>query len=484
MFKSIEENHNYINFFKETIEQFGGINSRVKTDKEKYVFRNNTKSDDNKGAYFACINKYEEPTGPYSDLSIVICPSNEQNDIDDRWIISFGVGSLGYKDDFSIASLPGTRRLFIKHLKNTKSFIKNDFLDIESDDGFNSFYDELANDDKPDTLRNAVGTYPKLLLTGTLFNPNNEEETKNIISKYLALYATLRHWPYTNPTRKAVEEALNKEQTQTVVDDETIVRNLIKTRKYVVLQGAPGTGKTRLAKRIPEGNAKVFFTQFHAETTYSDFIYGIIPNVEAENLKYKSHEGIFVEAIRSAQSPENKGKNVYLIIDEINRANLSNVLGSCFYLFEPTMANSNVEIEICPGLKLNRLPDNLYVIATMNTADRSLAVVDFALRRRFAWYTLLPHKITLDKDNYFYEDDFNKIADIFELYASDEELNLQPGHAYFIVKKINKEQEFEDRLRYEIMPLIKEYLLDGMLARAKDDFVNYFRNRIGEEMFK
>ena len=82
-----------------------------------------------------------------------------------------------------------------------------------------------------------------------------------------------------------------------------------------------------------------------------------------------------------------------------------------------------------------------------------------------------------------YKDEFNAIADIFEQYASDEELNLQPGHAYFVVSDADH-SEIDNRLRYEIMPLIKEYLLDGMLARAKDDFVNYFRKRINEEMFK
>lgn len=147
------------------------------------------------------------------------------------------------------------------------------------------------------------------------------------------------------------------------------------------------------------------------------------------------------------------------------------------------MVSHNVKMEICPGLTLAQLPENFYVIATMNTADRSLAVVDFALRRRFAWYTVFPHEIITDKEQFFCKEEFNAIADIFERYASDEELNLQPGHAYFIVPNGDR-NAINNRLKYEIMPLIKEYLLDGMLSRAKDDFVNYFRKRINEEMFK
>ena len=120
-----------------------------------------------------------------------------------------------------------------------------------------------------------------------------------------------------------------------------------------------------------------------------------------------------------------------LIIDEINRANLSNVLGQVFYLFEYQMQESQVNIKVSDDLHLSSLPDNFYVIATMNTADRSLAVVDFALRRRFAWYTMKPHPILLMGENQFFKDDFNRINTIFEQYARDEELSLMPGQGYF-----------------------------------------------------
>ncbi len=474
MFLSIEATHRYLNFFEEKIKNLGG-ESRGN---QKYIIRKNVNPPfPDKGAYFGCINEGEDVSGAYSDLSIVIFPSNEPEDINDRWIIALGVGSLGFKNDYNIVSLPGTRRLFMKYLdKNT--FIKNDFMDIETSDGFMTFCNEHKISD---SLHNAVKSYGKVLLTSTFIDPNDECTTKKIISKYLALYANLRQWPSNNDQRKTVKDALSIEQF--VIRDLDNVRELIKKRRFVVLQGAPGTGKTRLAKMVPAKDDIVFFTQFHAETTYSDFIYGIIPDVDSNELKYSSHKGDFVKAISEALKPENRDKDVYLIIDEINRANLSNVLGPSFYLFEPTMLNHNVKIDVCPGLELAQLPENFYVIATMNTADRSLAVVDFALRRRFAWYTVFPHEITTDKEQYFCKEEFNAIADIFERYASDEELNLQPGHAYFIVPN-GDHDAINNRLKYEIMPLIKEYLLDGMLSRAKDDFVNYFRKRIGEEMFK
>lgn len=173
-----------------------------------------------------------------------------------------------------------------------------------------------------------------------------------------------------------------------------------------------------------------------------------------------------------------------MIIDEINRANLSNVLGPAFYLFEPNMADESFALELYDGFSIKTLPNNLFIIATMNTADRSLSVVDFALRRRFARYTMTPHVINdLDDDKFFCYKEFRDFDEIFEKYASDYELNLQPGQSYFIVSKNNVEEDMNNRLRYELMPLIKEYLLDGLMSRAKDAFVNYFRKKLDLEMF-
>jgi 5-methylcytosine-specific restriction protein B len=474
MYSEIITDFDYVAFFKETIASFGGVSRST----PKYVLRKNVNNPfPESGAYFGCINEGEENTGIYSDLSIVVFPSNEPNKNDDRWIIALGVGSQGFKNDYHLVSLPGTRRSFMNCLGNG-SFIKNDFMDIETQDGFTSFCERQSI---PETLKNAVKNYSKVLLACTIFDPNNVNEGKKVIKLYLALYAKMRNWPTNNSQKREINTIIQDGRT-VPVDEEDEIKKLLDVRKYIVLQGAPGTGKTRMAKRIVGEQGQVFFTQFHAETSYSDFVYGIVPDIHAADLKYSEREGIFVKAIKAALNSNEK--KVFLIIDEINRANLSNVLGPAFYLFEPTMSSSNIKIEINPGLSLEKLPDNLYVIATMNTADRSLAVVDFALRRRFAWYTLYPHVIKTDSGKVFRDKEFNEIAAIFERYATDEELNLQPGHAYFIVSDKNPDDEIKTRLKYEIMPLIKEYLIDGMLLRAKDDFVNYFREEIGEEMYR
>lgn len=232
-----------------------------------------------------------------------------------------------------------------------------------------------------------------------------------------------------------------------------------------------------MAKRVAENlGAKTFFTQFHAETSFSDFIFGIRPETTGENLRYKEILGSFSEALN--YSIENDKEKVILIIDEINRANLSNVLGPVFYLFEHKLDISNVEIEITPKLKVKKLPDNFSVIATMNTADRSLAVIDFALRRRFAWYSLKPMAI---ESNNFFNEDFSRFQEIFYWYASSSELNLQPGQGYFIA---DSDDEMKNRIRYEIYPLIKEYLQEGLLRNAKEEFNDFFSKRINKSLFE
>ncbi|SHM69661.1 McrB family protein [Flavobacterium chilense] len=472
-------------FIKEEAKKFGGEIG------EDYIERNNTKDDAfNKGrAYFGIISTEEEHQGPYHDFSIVIFPSR---DIGKSWILALGVGSMGFKNDYELASYPGLRRLFSKIIKPDNGYIKSDFSNIE--DGLpKEFFGRKDIIHLKKAIDNSKG-YGKVLPAIQILEDLESDETKKIISAFLAIYAKIKNWNNKSEFSTKIDEALEPflASKSSEITDELF--KLITERKYIVLQGAPGTGKTRTAKLLGEKlTAEKFFIQFHAETSYSDFISGLRPKINSNVIGYEIIKGEFVKAIEFANKHENT--NVLLIIDEINRANLANVLGPIFYLFEHKMDISNVKIEISPDLKIKQLPKNLYVIATMNTADRSLAVVDFALRRRFAWYTVKPTIIAgnskkIDNteviqvegtNSYFFIEDFNKISTIFNWYATSNELSLQPGQGYFIANNVD---EMKDRIRYEIFPLIKEYLEEGLIRNAKEEFNNYFTTRINQSLFE
>jgi len=453
------------------IQLFKKKATRYGAKEDDYVWRNNTGKDalDEGGAFFGFIRPEEENSGPYHDLSLVCFPIENNS----NWLLCLGVGSLGFRNDYELASRPGVRRLFSSIL-DEKSYCKSDITDIET-----SLPKNFTSQPALEDLKKTIEIYTKLLPICQIIE--NAETSEDKFSAFIAMYAKIREWPHNKEQRNEVTNAINKVIHTSDKDDLNLINELLITRKYVILEGAPGVGKTYLAKELANKlEAKVFFTQFHAETTYGDFIYSIKPQTQNNNsFAFESIEGIFIKAVRYAIA--NKDKKTLLIIDEINRANLSNVLGPIFYLFEYQQKQSEIEIELCPGFKIKELPENLYVIGTMNTADRSLAVVDFALRRRFAWYKLKPQKIKADNNLQFWEDDFTKIQEIFYMYASDNELNLQPGQGYFLA---TNDAEMKQRIEYELFHLIKEYLLENLLVSAKEEFNNYFLQRIKKHLFE
>ena len=449
-----------------------GINFDKEGNKRNAIHRSNIKDESftNQSAYFGFISSDEEFSGAYSDLSFVVFPQKDGGEC----VMSIGVGSLGYKNDLELASLPGLRRSYLRLMDDDgNSFCKTSFLDIET--AANDLLGKIRADFP--ALKGVIETYKTVLLANRIVNPDND---MNIINAWLAKYAEYRGWASNNSQRKAIKDALKSCERKEKKDDFKNIVSLLKNRKYIVLQGAPGTGKTYSALKIAGNYKKTFFTQFHAETTYSDFIYGIQPKLDANTLTYEAKKGILYEAIEYANSKPTE--DILLIIDEINRANLSNVLGPVFYLFE-YQRGATQTIKIGED-EINELPKNLYVIATMNTADRSLAVVDFALRRRFSWYTLYPHAIKdIAEDKIFHKDLFNTISDLFDKYANDDELNLQPGQSYFVTDKSNAEELMKERLIYEIMPLMKEYFAEGYMLKAKDEFSNFFYNETKIQMY-
>jgi hypothetical protein len=167
-------------------------------------------------------------------------------------------------------------------------------------------------------------------------------------------------------------------------------RNSLLRKGQIILQGPPGTGKTyvaeRLARLLVSGSTGIWeIVQFHPSYAYEDFMQGIRPILTGGALSYRIEPGRFLEFCESAKNAN--GAPAVLIIDEINRANLSRVFGELMYLLE----YRDRALSLSTGAKPFKIPDNVYLIGTMNTADRSIALVDHALRRRFSFIYLEPN---------------------------------------------------------------------------------------------
>ena len=286
--------------------------------------------------------------------------------------------------------------------------------------------------------------------------------------------------------------------------------NILKNLKpQMILQGPPGTGKTYTAKEIAysmifdknissekkkkeddmkllEDTGQYKLIQFHPAYSYEDFVRGIVSKINIHNqVEFKVENKTLAEFAQKAL--ENPLAKYVLIIDEINRANLPAVLGELIYALEYRFDDENpggTTVESMYALKANendvegdrslRLPINLYIIGTMNTADRSVGHIDYAIRRRFAFVNFPPRKSVINevisdvsvkqKANELYD----KVETLFNspTLASDFNKNdVQIGHSYFLAKTLD---ELNLKTNYEIKPILKEYLKDGILLSKFD----------------
>jgi 5-methylcytosine-specific restriction protein B len=242
---------------------------------------------------------------------------------------------------------------------------------------------------------------------------------------------------------------------------------LLKIKKNIVLQGAPGVGKTYAAKRLAysimgvKDKSRVAMVQFHQSYSYEDFIMGYRPTATG----YEISEGIFYNFCKKA---EIDGDNDYFfIIDEINRGNLSKIFGELFMLIEND--KRGLELQLLYRNEMFSIPKNVYIIGMMNTADRSLAMIDYALRRRFAFYDLRP---AFNSDGFrtyrtaLNSEKFNRLIDcVVQLntaIANDDSLGegFCIGHSYFCNLETIKDKTLSNIVEYEVIPLIKEYWFD------------------------
>jgi len=235
-------------------------------------------------------------------------------------------------------------------------------------------------------------------------------------------------------------------------------------RHFVILQGPPGTGKTRLAKQVLSDHfgGSGTIVQFHPAVTYEDFVVGISPDVGgAEQLRFRVRPGWLVEACAQAHSSP-----YLLVVDEVNRADLGKVLGEAIYLFEPDeVGTRQIRLShVVQGGQEFVLPENLYVLGTMNTADRTIASMDLAIRRRFTFMTMMPDRNPVVEQGIALATTlFDRVCDVFFEHAPSDAMTLMPGHSYFLARD---EKELRCRLKYELLPLLDEYLVEGYLGYA------------------
>lgn len=247
------------------------------------------------------------------------------------------------------------------------------------------------------------------------------------------------------------------------------LRSVLVFKKNVILQGAPGVGKTYTAKRLAysimgEKNVeRVMMVQFHQSYSYEDFIMGFRPSDNGFELR----KGAFYNFCKKAEL--DACNDYFFIIDEINRGNLSKIFGELFMLLENDKRGASLQL-VYSDEKFS-IPDNLYIIGMMNTADRSLAMLDYALRRRFAFFELQPG---FETDGFkTYQSNINNrkldnliacVKNLNYTIVADESLGegFCIGHSYFcnLTPESVNDQVISNIVEYELIPLLKEYWFD------------------------
>lgn len=298
---------------------------------------------------------------------------------------------------------------------------------------------------------------------------------------------------------------------------------LLTKRKNIIIQGAPGTGKTYSTSNLAVGllkpdfldfdnhskvmeayknlfikidteatinnlkskgaitSGQIGFITFHQSLEYEDFVEGIKPISDGTKVSYVIENGIFKMMARKAkEDPDNK---YILIIDEINRGNISKILGELITLIEPdkrelvgddsqnkdlSSHQHTISVILPYSKEAFTVPSNLYIIGTMNTTDRSIGNIDYAIRRRFDF-------ITLESDKTIVESNsskkalilFNSVQKFIENNKETEFdiADLRIGHSYFLVDKKDTGDELEQRWKYEILPLLRDYYKDGIITK-------------------
>lgn len=308
---------------------------------------------------------------------------------------------------------------------------------------------------------------------------------------------SLEAWGYENERSRMIAETKRAYKTQkaktpygieNLISDgvfltESEIKEVIerlKSKKALILQGSPGVGKTFLAKKLAYAlmqeidSDRVEMVQFHQSYSYDDFVRGYRPD---GNGSFNLKNGVFYEFCQKAI--DNPDQEYVFIIDEINRGNLSQIFGELLMLIENDKRGIENSISLVYQSKNESkfyIPSNVYIIGLMNLADRSLAMVDYALRRRFAFFTLNPQYESDIFKQWLLDRNMNpqlvdliikRLSSLNQKIKEDALLgeNYQIGHSFFCAKGEDfsglDENWYRSIIKTEIIPLLKEYWFDN-----------------------
>jgi 5-methylcytosine-specific restriction protein B len=428
------------------------------------------------GVQFAAYINPSNPTrGAYGGFSFVIFPVAGM-----PCLVGLCVGTQGLAPDETVLGRSG-------HGRKVRAIA--DWLNVEFGKGSQVAWakqDPTRTDiSVPDELQQKWSEYKSVFVRyGTevyiLFRPTSDVAvTTEAVKALLDLAFVERGYPPMAPCLADYNQIRTKwfDQLMPVVEPDH-VKETLALRRFVILQGPPGTGKTKMATDLLAnqygGNGRTI--QFHANTTYESFVGGLAPvhSDGALGLQFAPVMGFLMEAAKTAAE---NSKPYLLHIDEINRADLSKILGEALLLFEAkTDRERSVTLSYDFGEPFHRnlyLPGNLHILGTMNSADRSIAIVDVAVRRRFGFMSLWPQMSVVEEHGCeLMQTAFRDLVSVFVEHASEDAFNLVPGHSYFLESDDIKAR---DSLKINLAPLLEEYLAQGYVGGFAEPIRGYLQ---------
>jgi len=429
------------------------------------------------GVPFAAYIHPSNPTsGPYSGLSFVIFPIPDRD-----CLIGLVVGTQGLAPDEAILGRPGHAR----KVRAICSWLNHEY-------GRGSLVAWAKQDPTrtdlsvPDVVRTAWADYKSVFERYgremyAMYCPTADREgTEAALTAFLDLLFEERGYQPLASYKESYQslQAGWFEHLMPGVE-RSQVNDLLAKQRYVIVQGPPGTGKTRLATELlrDEYAGRGNSIQFHPNTTYENFIGGLAPAHAAGELGFRFTPvgGALMEAARRALKDQS---NKYLLhIDEINRADLGKILGEAIFLLEATSERERkIDLPLDFGEPFRHvffLPTNLHVLGTMNSADRSIAILDVAVRRRFAFVSLWPRmSVVTQYGCSTMQKAFKELVQLFVEHATDDTFPLVPGHSYFLE---SNEERAKESLLVNLAPLLEEYLAQGYVSGFAEPIRGYLQ---------